>query len=548
MKRWGVLVLMSLSMFIIVIDTTIMNVSISALVVDLDTSVGGIQAAISLYALVMAAFILIGGKLADILGRKRVFLLGLATFGIGTTIASFSQSLLVLILGWSVLEGIGSALMMPNIQTILRGEYDGARRATAYGAVSAVAAAGAALGPIVGGFLTTYASWRWAFRLEVLIVLVVLAMAGRIRADVRPAVRPKFDLGGALLSILGWSSIVLGILLIQDYGLLRAKAPLVIGALEIAPFGLSVVPFLVGFGALMVLLLLRWQARQVEEGGARLFRPALFGLPGLGSGFAVRFVHMAVMAAFLFLFPLLLQLTFEYSAMETGLALMPYSLAVLVFALAGARLAGRYPAKRIIQVGLALGAAGLLAVTVSIQPDLTPGELASGALFGVGMGLVASQILNLILSSGGQEDTAEIAGLNGTFEQLGNSVGVALLGTIMLVTLSLGIQGAVLASPDIPAAAKPEVVAAVEQSVELLSDSQLQAQLAAAGLDERGQALVLETYAIERVRAFRAGALFLLFLVLVALVLSPGLSGRKLVGGEEEGGKDGSVQAAHPIG
>ena len=183
MKKWTLLSLLSAAMFIIVIDTTIMNVSISALVEDLNTTVGGIQSAISIYALVMASFMLIGGKLADIIGKKRTFLVGLVIFGVGTSIASFSQSLGMLIFGWSLLEGLGSALMMPSIQTLLRDTYEGKDRAAAYGIISAVGAIGAALGPIVGGFLTTYASWRWAFRLEVLIVIGVDSFGNNYRQD-----------------------------------------------------------------------------------------------------------------------------------------------------------------------------------------------------------------------------------------------------------------------------------------------------------------------------------------------------------------------------
>ncbi|MGD2078290.1 MAG: MFS transporter, partial [Chloroflexota bacterium] len=176
MKKWGALITLSLAMFVIVIDTTIMNVSISALVEDLNTTVSGVQAAISVYALVMAAFILIGGKLADLVGKKRIFVIGLIIYGTGTTIASFSESLALLIFGWSFLEGLGGALMIPNIQTILRSEYEGQDLAFAYGMIGAVGAVGAAVGPIVGGFFTTYFSWRWAFRTELLIVIIVLIL------------------------------------------------------------------------------------------------------------------------------------------------------------------------------------------------------------------------------------------------------------------------------------------------------------------------------------------------------------------------------------
>jgi MFS family permease len=413
MKKWTLLSLLSAAMFIIVIDTTIMNVSISALVEDLNTTVGGIQSAISIYALVMASFMLIGGKLADIIGKKRTFLVGLVIFGVGTSIASFSQSLGMLIFGWSLLEGLGSALMMPSIQTLLRDTYEGKDRAAAYGIISAVGAIGAALGPIVGGFLTTYASWRWAFRLEVLIVIGVLFFSNRINPDQLAAKRPKFDYLGAALSIMGWSAIVLGILLGQTYGFWLAKQPLVLGDIELAPFGLSVVPFMVGFGTLIIMLLFRWERTLEQKEGDGLFKPSLFRTKGLMSGFAVRFVQMAIMAAFLFIYPLLLQLSFEYSAMETGLALMPFSIAVLIAAMIGARLSARFSAKRLIQIGFLIGIAGLLTLEFTIQPNISASDLAGGALFGAGVGLIASQILNLILSSVSATDTPETTGLNG---------------------------------------------------------------------------------------------------------------------------------------
>jgi MFS family permease len=308
MKKWMVLVTLSMSMFIIVIDTTIMNVSISALIEDLDTTVGGIQAAIALYALVMASFMLIGGKLADILGKKRTFLLGVVIFGIGTFLASISQSLTMLIIGWSIIEGLGSALMMPNIQTLLRARYDAADRAFAYGIISAVAAVGAAVGPIVGGFLTTFYSWRWAFRLEVVIVIVVILLSRHLTADKAPTGRARFDFLGALLSVSGWSALVLGILLGQSYGFWQAKQPFVVGGLQIAPLGLSIVPILLGAGVLLITLLFSWERKLEEDGGGGLFKPSLFSTPGIIPGFAVRFVQMGTTAAFLFIMPLMCQL------------------------------------------------------------------------------------------------------------------------------------------------------------------------------------------------------------------------------------------------
>jgi MFS family permease len=529
MKKWLALITLSMAMFIIVIDTTIMNVSISALIIDLDTSVSGIQGAISIYALVMASFILIGGKLGDILGKKRTFLIGTVLFGIGTFTASISPSLGVLIIGWSLVEGLGSALMLPNIQTMLRDEYQGKDLAFAYSMISAIGAVAAALGPIAGGYLTTFYTWRWAFFLEVLIVIAVLALSRSIKADVPLSRKPKFDLAGASLSVMGLFSIVMGILLGRTYGFWLSRQPLVIGSWEIAPFGLSVTPILAGLGVLLIMLLFRWEKLQEEKGGDGLFKPSLFSVPGLMPGFVVRNLQMAITAAFLFTFPLLLQLTFEFSAIETGIALLPFSISLLVSAIIGARLTARFIAKRIIQAGFMLVILGLGIVAWTVKPDVQPSDLGLAVIFGIGVGLIASQILNLVFSSVDEKDIPETSGLNGTFEQLGNSIGVALVGTIMLSTLFVGLQADIEESVEIPPEYKPRLLAAIENGVELVSDTQLESALEASSADASFQAEALDVYALNRTRAFKVGIIFLIFLSLVGLVSTVGLSDRKLV-------------------
>lgn len=534
MKKWSVLIILCMAMFIIVIDTTIMNVSISALAKDLNTNVSGIQAAIAIYALVMAGFMLIGGKLADIIGMKRIFLIGVAIFGIGTFLASIAESLAVLIIGWSIIEGLGSALMMPNIQTLLRGAYKDRERALSYGIISAVGAVGTAVGPIVGGFLTTYFSWRWAFRLEVIIVIAVLLLSGFLNKDLLRKKIPKFDYIGALVSISCWSSIVLGVLMGQKYGFWLPKQPFVIGSFELTPFGLSISPTMVGIGIILALLLFRWENRLEKKGGDGLFKPSLFKIPGLISGLVVRFTQLGVTAAFLFTYPLLLQLSFNYSAVETGVALAPFSIMLLIAAIVGAKLSARFSAKRIIQAGLLISIVSLLILAGTIKPGISPSDLSSGALFGVGIGLIASQLLNLILSSVEDKDTPEITGLNGTFEQLGNSIGVALVGTIMLVTLSSGLQQSVTKSKIIPANHKATVAENAEEGIELVSDIQLKQAIDEASvndvtIDKNIGAEITDIYTTERTQAFKASIVFLAFIALLSLMFTTGLSDRKLV-------------------
>jgi len=534
MKKWGALTTLSLAMFIIVIDTTIMNVSISVLVVDLDTTVTGVQAAISIYALVMAALMLIGSRLSDIIGTKRTFLIGLIIYSVGTTMASLANSLTMMIIGWSVLEGVGAALMMPTMTVLLRKQYQGAALATAYGIISAVAAVGAAVGPIAGGFFTTFVSWRWAFRTELVIAIIVLLLTRTLMSDQLSKDRPKFDYVGALFSIIGWTSIVLGILLAQKYGFFLVKEPFYLGSAEISPFGLSISPVLVGFGFLVILLLFRWERRLEQNNGDGLFRPSIFESKGLKAGIAVRFVQMAVTAGFLYIFPLLLQLTFNYTAMQTGLTLMPFSLSLLVMAIVGARLSSRFYANRIIIAGFIIAIAGLASIGASIQPEIGPQDLALGGLFGLGLGLIASQLLNLVFSSVSPENTAEAAGLNSTFEQLGNAISVALVGSVMLVALTAGIQEGVTNSKIIPAEVKTPFIAAVEEGVQLMSTTQLQEGLEAAGTSEAMSNEILDIYSVSRTVAFKAGIGLLTYFALMALIISMWLPKRKLVESEPE--------------
>jgi MFS family permease len=529
MKKWGVLSILAASMFIIVIDTTIMNVSISALVVDLNTTVSGVQAAISLYALVMASFMLTGGKLADYVGRKKTFVVGLVLFGIGTTTASFSTSLGMLVIGWSVIEGLGSALMMPNIQTILRSSYSGKDRAFSYGIIGAVGAVGAALGPILGGFLTTYYSWRWAFRLELLIVVLVLSFIHIVKKDSVQRSLKKFDYLGTVLSATGMTLIVLGLLLIQSYGLVVAKQPLQIANFSIAPFGLSVVPFLMGAGVLVLVYLFSWESNRIKSKKDALFNPTIFAQKGFLPGVNTRFVQMAITAGVLFIFPLFLQMTFDYSAMKTGVALLPFSLATLLFAIGGAKFSDKYSAKTLIKVGFILCLIGLCGLTLFVNSNGVGSGVAVSTVFvGAGVGFIASQIVNLVLSTVGDNQIPEASGLNGTMEQLGNSFGVAMVGTVLMVTLVSGFTQDVTNSTTFTPDQKQQLITTLETSAQVVSNSSLEQYLESNNVPSEDINEIITINTSARLTAFKASILFMVFLTLLSLLVTKNLPDKKL--------------------
>ena len=529
-------VVMSLGMFVVVLDNTIMNVSISALVEDLNTTATGVQAAISLNALMMAAFVLMGGKMAAIIGMKKTFMVGTLIYIAGSTLASFSNNLAVFILGWCVIQGFGAAMMLPNVNTIIRANLAGGARARAYGTLTGINGLGMAVGPIVGGFLTTYASWRWAFRLEVLTLIIVVLLSGVIPKDKLGKTRPKLDVVGVILQGSAMVFLVVGLLLIADYGLLMAKQPLVIAGYEIAPFGLSIVPFLWAIGIICLLAFTRWERRVERLGGDVLVDLSLFKIKDYVKGLDVRFIHIAIFMGATFAVPLFLQVTYGLNAFQTGFVLLALSAGLMLTATMGARRGLQYLPKQKVMWGFLVVILGLLGMMLYVYVGDDPWGLIPGLfIFGLGLGLVASQIVNLILSAVSKEQTPEASGVTSTLETLGGSVGTALVGTVLVVALTAGITNMVAASEVLPPETKTDVEAALHDSVEVVSN-----KVIVEGVSEE-PALELEIVRIydeARQNAFEVTLLFMAFVSLVAYILARDLPEKRLV--EEPAMSDGN--------
>lgn len=530
MKQWGVLTIVLFATFIIIVDTTIMNVSITALVEDLNTTVSGIQTAISIYALVMASFILVGAKLGDIWGPKKTFFIGAIIFGIGTGTAAISQSLTMLIIGWSVIEGIGSALMLPNTQVLVRGKYDGKDRVLSYAAIGAMMAIAAAAGPIIGGFLTTFYTWRYAFAFEVVVVVIMIAMSGLIAKDKLSKKVPTLDISGAVLAAVGLSAIIISILIAPTYGLISAKAPLEIFGLSLAPFGLSVVPFIIGIGFIVLIVFFMWEEKLKSNGKTPLLDPDLLKNSRFDTTLFTQFFQLVITAGFLFIFPLYLQMTFDWSAMQTGVAMIPYSITVLIFALGGAKLTEKFESKKLILAGFFLSAIGFFAMAINIRPGFGAEEIIPGSIIlGAGIGLISSQIVNLVLSTVKPNETSEAAGVNSTVGQLGNSIGVALIGGLLMVVLLGGINSGVVASDEYTSEEKESINEAIGQEVEVVSDSQLNSTLEELGADTNKAQELVDINADARTRAFAISVLFMAFVATLGVLVSIKLPSKKLV-------------------
>ncbi len=471
-KSSVVIAVLSAAMFVYVIDTTLMNVSISALVEDLNTTVGEVQAAITIYTLTMAAFMLTGGKLGDIWGSKRAFRIGLVVYGIGTTITALAPTIGFVVLGWSILEGLGSALIVPAINTLVRANFEGSKRASAYGTLFGVAAAGAAFGPLIGGWVTTEYSWRYAFIGEAIIVVIVLLSSGLIKDAPAVVPKPKLDPLGVVLSVAGMGMFVLGVLQTTTRGW---TDPLVLGLI---------------LGGLAVLGVFAWRAVGRERLRLpTLVRPSIFKHRGISVGLPVLSTQLFAQAGLLFLVPVFTQTVLGFDAFETGLTLLPLSIGVLVTSVSTPPLGRKIYPKYIIQAGLVLLFIGGYVLATSLDGATSGSDLRWGLLIGgVAIGLVAGQLPNLILSSVDQDLASEASGLQGTFQNLGMALGTAVIGTVILTVALASLDTQVAESAVFADDTKAAIVAELERPLEEASRDALGEYIETLDSDQQAEA------------------------------------------------------------
>ena len=460
---WMPIVILASAQFVMVLDSSVMNVSISQLVADLDTTIQGVQLAITAYTLVMASLMLAGAKLGDIFGRDRTFAVGLAVYGLGSLTTALSPNLAVLLVGWSLIEGIGAALVMPAIVSLVAASYSGKQRALAFGIIGGVAGVAVAAGPLIGGWFTTELSWRYVFAGETVIVTGILMLRRRLPRSPRLEQPPRLDGVGVALSSLGLGLAVYGVLKSSQWGWIEPRGALTIGGQEITPFGLSMVPvfILAGLGCLAAFA--AWEGRRERAGRDVLLDRSLLKIPPLRAGLTTLMMQQFILLGTFFVLPVYLQVVLGLDAFETGKRLFPMSVAMFVAAMAGPRLAAGLAPKRVAQAGLIALAVASLVLVGTIDVELREAGFALAlALFGVGAGLLLSQLGNVIMSSVDPAKTNEAGGLQGTAQNLGASLGTALIGSILIAALTSGFVERVEQNPALPANVR-ERVAQVEQ-------------------------------------------------------------------------------------
>jgi MFS family permease len=509
--KWGVLVTLGAAQFLMVLDQAVMNVAISQLVEDFDTTVTTIQMVIAFYALVMAGLMLTGGKLGDIWGRRRAFTIGLCIYGAGSALTAASWNVPSLMLGWSILEGIGAALVIPALIALVAGNYKGSERAIAYGVLGGVAGAGIAVGPILGGWATTELSWRVVFVGEVVVALGILVGTRSIKEPAREQGIPGLDWVGSVLSAAGLAMVVFGVLQASNWGWLAPRSS------PVEPFGFSLTPFVIAAGGLLLAGFVTWERRREAQGLEPLVHLPLLRIPQLRGGVAMFLAQNLILMGVFFTIPLFLQVVQGLDALETGVRMLPASAGLFLAAIGGSALAKRFAPRPLVRTGLAIVFVSILMLLATIEPELDNSSflIAMGVL-GVGMGLIVSQLGNVVQSAVSDDDRSEAGGLQSTAQQLGSSLGTALLGAIVISGLVTAFTGNVAADDRISADVSKQLEVQLSAGGSFVAADEVRAGAEAAGLDAATTDALVENYEDAQLKALKTAFLFAAFLSLAS--------------------------------
>jgi MFS family permease len=516
-----VLVTLASGQFLMTLDSSVMNVSIATVAKDVGTTVTGIQTAITLYTLVMASLMVTGGKVGQIVGRKRAFAIGCVIYGCGSLVTALAPSLGVLIVGWSFLEGIGAALILPAIVALVASNFARAERPRAYGLVASAGAVAVAAGPLIGGLFTTYLSWRLVFAGEVVMVLAILALTRRM-ADAEPEGRVRLDVVGTALSALGLGLVVFGILRTGEWGFLRPKAS--------APvwFGLSPSVWLVIAGGVVLWGFLAWENRRLARGADVLVDPTILRNRLLRSGLTAFFFQYMLQAGLFFAVPLFLSVALGLSAIATGVRLLPLSITLLLAAVGIPKAFPDASPRRVVRLGMSALFAGIVVMIVLLDAGAGP-EIVTWPMLlaGLGIGALASQLGSVTVSSVPDEQSGEVGGLQNTGTNLGASLGTALAGAVLISTLTTSFLTGIEDAPDVPDEVSSAAEVELADGVPFVSDADLDTALDDAGVPAATAAAVVDENADARIDALRASLAVLALLALVALFFTRGIPTRQ---------------------
>jgi len=513
----AVLVTLAAAQFVMILDASVMNVSIATVAKDLGTTVTGIQTAITMFTLVMAALMITGGRMGAILGRKRAFSIGCVIYACGSLTTAVSPNLGVLLFGWSFLEGVGAALVMPAIVALVASNFAKPDRPRAYGIVAAGGAIAVGVGPLIGGLFTTYWSWRYVFVGEALVIGVVLLL-NRRTADTPKEEGARLDLVGTALSALGLGLIVYGILRSGTWGLVQPKPD--------APtwLGLSPVIWLVLGGGAVLVGFLEWEKHRRDVGKPALLDPAILRVRLLRSGLTAFFFQFLLQAGLFFAVPLFLSIALGLSAIETGVRVLPLSITLVIAAVGIPKAFPHASPRRVSQLGFLALFLGLVVFVAALDAgagaEITTWPMILG---GLGIGALASQLGAVTVSALPDEQSGEVGGLQNTFSNLGISLGTALSGAVLISALTASFFTGIQNNPAVPKDLTSKAQTQLTSGVPFISDADLQAALKDAGVTGSTATAIVDANAQARLDGLRASLSLLAVLALIALLFTRGL-------------------------
>jgi MFS family permease len=509
-----VLVTLAAGQFLMTLDSSVMNVSIATVAKDVGTTVTGIQTAITFYTLVMASLMITGGKVGQILGRKRAFAIGCVIYGCGSFITAISPSLAVLVVGWSVLEGIGAALIMPAIVALVASNFARPERPRAYGLVASAGAIAVAAGPLIGGLFTSYLSWRLVFAAEVVIVLAILALTRRM-SDTPAEQGARLDLVGTGLSAVGLGLIVYGILRSGTWGFVQSKPE--------APewLGLSPVVWLILAGGVVLRLFLAWENQRLARGESALIDPAMLRNRTLRGGLTAFFFQYLLQAGLFFAVPLFLSVALGLSAIATGVRLLPLSISLLLAAAGIPKVFPNASPRRVVRLGFLALFAGIVVMIAALDAGAGP-EIVTWPMLlaGLGVGALASQLGSVTVSSVPDEQSGEVGGLQNTLTNLGASIGTALAGAVLISALSSSFFSGIKDNPKIPESVSSKAQVELAAGIPFVSDKDLKAALDKADVPPQTADEVVDENETARLDGLRASLSVLALIALIAVFFS----------------------------
>ena len=506
-----VLATLAAGQFVMTLDSSVMNVAIATVAKDVGTTVTGVQTAITLYTLVMAMLMIPGGKVGSMIGRKRAFVIGCVIYAAGSLTTAFAQNLTVLIAGWSVLEGVGAALILPAIVALVAGNFAPEGRPRAYGLVMAAGAIAVAVGPLIGGLATTYASWRYVFVGEVVIVIAILFLARRVN-DAPIEGQAQFDAVGAVLSASGLGLAVFGILRSSVWGWVLPKP----GGTAI--FGLSPTIVMIFGGGILLWIFTLWERRVEQHGKEPLVRLNMLRNRQFSGGLVMFFFQFLIQAGLFFTIPLYLSVALGLSAIDTGIRIVPLSITLLLAAAGIPRFFPDVSPRLVVRGGLLSMFIAIVWLFMSIDVDAGAAIVTVPLLLaGLGIGALASQLGSVTVSAVPDDQSPEVGGLQNTATNLGASIGTALAGSLLIAALTTSFLHGISQNPDVPSSVSAQAEVQLAGGIPFVSDADLNAALADANVDPKVAQAIVDENEKARLDGLRTALAVLALMALAGL-------------------------------